>query len=139
MGLLDKCLPACKFWHTDMPLGCLRGRCLCQNRMVFPVLAHEYTPEGPTWRIDVPKVLGAAVLWIGLFRAREGGGDENRNPSTTPFVNPCRSAFYCVSMQTGSLTFKHFWAILGPRFLTKRRHEDQEKYRFQAEGLREEQ
>lgn len=66
------------------------------------------------------------------------GEDENRKPSTTPFVNPCRSAFYCVSLQTGSLTFEHFWAIFGPRFLTRRRHEDQEKCQFQTEGLRKE-
>ena len=44
------------------------------------------------------------------------GEGENRKRSTTPFVNPCRNAFYCVSLQTGSLTFERFWDIFGIRF-----------------------
>ena len=46
------------------------------------------------------------------------GESENRKPSTTPFVNPCRSAFYCVSLQTGSLTFEHL--VLSIAYLCKR-------------------
>ena len=78
------------------------------------------------------------VAFATSCRSLSCGESENRKPSTTPFVNPCRSAFYCVSLQTGSLTFEHFWAIFGPRFLTRRRHEDQEKCQFQTEGLRKE-
>ena len=44
------------------------------------------------------------------------GGDEIRKPSTTPFVNPCRNGFYCVSLQTTMLGCEQNWAIIGPRF-----------------------
>ena len=43
------------------------------------------------------------------------GEDENRKPSTTPFVNPCRSAFYCVSLRATMLDYEQNWAIIGPR------------------------
>ncbi len=104
------------------------GRCLC------PGALESKLSEAPVHKRQTPHFRAAPFFLIALR-----GEDENRKPSTTPFVNPCRSAFYCVSLQTGSLTFEHFWAIFGPRFLTRRRHEDQEKCQFQAKGLRKEQ
>ena len=62
-------------------------------------------------------VVNKSEGWIRVFLLIALRGEsENRKPSTTPFVNPCKNGFYCLSLQTGSLTFERFWDIFGIRF-----------------------
>ena len=111
----------------------------CSRRSFGPLACFRYPSSGERAPRSPDNQNSQLLAQPAAWSQKGCGEDENRKPSTTPFVNPCRSAFYCVSLQTGSLTFEHFWAIFGPRFLTRRRHEDQEKCQFQAEGLRKEQ
>ena len=93
------------------PLGsCSRrsfGPLVCFRR---PAPDVSKLPPGPVNKNS--QLLAQPAAW-----SQKGcGEDENRKPSTNPFTNPCRNAFYCVSLQTTLLAFEHFWAIFGPRF-----------------------
>ena len=46
----------CQFWHTDVPLGRLGGRCPCRNRVYLPVLAHGCALGASGWPMPVPKL-----------------------------------------------------------------------------------
>ena len=72
----------CQFWHTDMPLECLGGRCLCRNRVELPVLAHGCAPGASGWPMPVPKPRGVASfgtrmcpwgVWVADACAETGG------------------------------------------------------------------
>ena len=52
----------CQFWHTDVPLGRLGGRCPCRNCVKLPVLAHEYASGASGWPMPVPKLRGRRVV-----------------------------------------------------------------------------
>ena len=42
--------------------------------------------------------------------------DEARKSTRTPFANPCRNAFYCVSLRVRLLNIVQNWGIIGARF-----------------------
>ena len=44
------------------------------------------------------------------------GTDEARKSTRTPLVNPCRNAFYCVSLRVRLLNIVQNWGIIGARF-----------------------
>ena len=44
------------------------------------------------------------------------GADEARKSTGTPFANPCRNAFYCVSLRVRLLNIVQNWGIIGARF-----------------------
>ena len=51
-----------------------------------------------------------------MAKLRFCGADEARKSTRTPFTNPCRSAFYCVSLPVMLLDIAQNWGIIGARF-----------------------
>ena len=51
-----------------------------------------------------------------MAKLRFCGADEARKSTQTSFINPCRSAFYCVSLPVMLFDIAQNWGIIGARF-----------------------
>ena len=128
--------------HKHAPLTPLGGTSRCFARQNCRA-EHVNVPPGPLWRgwrcfaiiglrIGVVSSGGpCAAVWRNgaggavakqetessqMAKLRFCGADEARKSTRTPFANPCRNAFYCVSLRVRLLNIVQNWGIIGARF-----------------------
>ena len=96
----------CRAEHVNVPLGPLQrgGRCFAIFGLGRGGAASSGTGTKQERRLDR------------MVKSPFCGADEARKSTQTSFINPCRSAFYCVSLPVMLLDIAQNWGIIGARF-----------------------